>query len=92
MKWTTSWASAASKLASGKGSDSAGAWTTETPRVALLICGDEVRHRVNGADVVGAKPAHKLCRQGARTAANVQHLLTSADLGEAANDGASRVE
>ena len=82
MKWTTSWASAASKEPSSNGSSSAARPPHVDAGVALARRGHERLRRIDGGDGLGAEPRDELRRQRARSAADVERPLAGPDAGE----------
>ena len=82
MKWTTSWAMAASNAPSSKGSASAVASRTSTPGWRARGRGHERLGRIDGGDRVGADASDELGGQGARPAPDIDHAHARADDGE----------
>ena len=78
MKWTTSWARAASNVVVGEG-QVLGRWPAHlTPGLRAARRPDERRRGVDGRHRLRPEPRHQLGRQGARAAADVEDPLAGA--------------
>ena len=79
MKWTTSWASAASNAPSGNGSSSAEACRTSTPGCRARAAATNGSDGSTAATAVAPEARDELGRQGAGTAADVERALAGVD-------------
>ena len=75
MKWTTSWAMAASNVPSGKGRRSAERLPHVDAGVARADRGDERLGGVDGGDGSRPEPRDQLGRERAGAAADIEHPL-----------------